>query len=72
MQDIANELGLKYGTVRQWRNRGKLPKPRTVFNGRVLVWSSDDIVDWWTEVRRFADAVEALEPDDGVSWPWEQ
>jgi hypothetical protein len=45
--DIAEILGVKPATIRQWLARGLLPAPIYVNrSGRVRLWSYDDIYTW--------------------------
>jgi ParB family chromosome partitioning protein len=50
--ELAELLGVKPGTVRQWRARGQLPKPAQTFrhgNGKgaeFCVWKTCDILNW--------------------------
>ena len=53
--EVADLLGVKRGTIRQWRLRGLMPEPAMSFQagsgkGTILpVWYAADIVKWHQE-----------------------
>lgn len=51
LAEIAAQIGVPRGTVRQWHARGKLPPPTdTLLMGPV--WSSDVILPWIRSQRK--------------------
>lgn len=54
--EIADLLGVKRHTVKQWRFRGLLPRPEYVVN-RSPAWSRYQIIAWAIETGR-------LKPND--------
>lgn len=45
LKDLADRIGVEYNTIRQWKNRGRLPKP-TYHIGQSPAWSGKPIEDW--------------------------
>ena len=43
--EIADRLGVKRGTVHEWRRRGILPEPEAIVSG-VPVWQWSKIEAW--------------------------
>ena len=43
--EIAKRLGVRFGTVTRWGQRGLLPPPRWMVGGRPA-WDWSDIEDW--------------------------
>lgn len=48
MADVSRVTGIKYGTVRAWRNRGALPVPDAP-HPHAPLWKRDTIERWWEE-----------------------
>ncbi|QGJ93478.1 excise [Arthrobacter phage Mufasa8] len=45
LKELADKTGIEYNTLRQWKNRGKLPEPTFHF-GQSPAWSGKPIEEW--------------------------
>lgn len=45
LKDLADKTGIAYNTLRQWKNRGHLPKP-TYTIGQSPAWTGKPIEEW--------------------------
>jgi predicted DNA-binding transcriptional regulator AlpA len=45
LKDIAESTGIAYNTLRQWKNRGRLPEPSYQI-GQSPAWTGKTIEDW--------------------------
>lgn len=45
LKDLAEATGIRPGTLRQWKNRGRLPEP-TYHLGQSPAWSGKAIEAW--------------------------
>lgn len=52
LKGIADLVGVKHQTARQWRLRGVLPKPFQIVDGLGPVWWEDSISKWAKETGR--------------------
>ena len=53
VHQLASVLGIDPGLARQWKLRGKLPKPDELIGGRA-VWSRRTVKLWAQELTRLA------------------
>ena len=53
LKDLAEVTGVPYNTLRQWKNRGKLPEPNYHL-GQSSAWAGKKIEEWIASEPRMA------------------